>query len=69
MPERTIIPGGIANYCYDLTKDFNQFYHDYSILSADTEAEKTTRLVIAANVAKIIKNGMELLGIEVPERM
>ena len=62
-------PGGIANYCYDLTKDFNQFYHDYSILSADTEAEKTTRLVIAANVAKIIKNGMELLGIEVPERM
>jgi arginine--tRNA ligase len=62
-------PAGIANYCYELTKDFNQFYHDYSILSASTEAEKLTRLVIAANVAKTIKNGMELLGIEVPERM
>ena len=62
-------PAGIANYCYELTKDFNQFYHDYSILNADTEAEKLTRLVIAANVAKTIKNGMELLGIEVPERM
>ena len=62
-------PAGIANYCYELTKDFNQFYHDYSILSADTDAEKVTRLVLASNVAKVIKNGMELLGIEVPERM
>ena len=62
-------PSGIANYCYELTKEFNQFYHDYSILNADTEDEKTTRLVLAQNVAKIIKNGMELLGIEVPERM
>ena len=62
-------PSGIANYCYELTKEFNQFYHDYSILNADTEAEKTTRLMIAKNVAKIIKNGMALLGIEVPERM
>lgn len=62
-------PAGIANYCYDLTKLFNQFYHDYSILSADTETEKLTRLVIAKNVAKTIKNGMDLLGIEVPERM
>lgn len=62
-------PSGIANYCYELTKEFNQFYHDYSILNADTEAEKTTRLVLAHNVAKVIKNGMELLGIEVPERM
>lgn len=62
-------PSGIANYCYELTKEFNQFYHDYSILNADTEAEKTTRLVLAQNVAKVIKNGMELLGIEVPERM
>ncbi|MGI6231781.1 MAG: arginine--tRNA ligase [Prevotella sp.] len=62
-------PAGIANYCYELTKLFNQFYHDYSILSADTEAEKITRLVLAKNVAKIIKNGMDLLGIEVPERM
>ena len=62
-------PSGIANYCYELTKQFNQFYHDYSILNADTEAEKQVRLVIAANVAKIIRNGMRLLGIEVPERM
>ena len=62
-------PAGICNYCYELTKDFNQFYHDYSILSADTEAEKRVRLMLAKNVAKVIKNGMELLGIEVPERM
>ena len=62
-------PSGIANYCYELTKDFNQFYHDYSILNADTETEKITRLMLAKNVAKVIKNGMELLGIEVPERM
>ena len=62
-------PSGIANYCYELTKEFNQFYHDYSILNADSEAEKITRLMIAKNVAKVIKNGMALLGIEVPERM
>lgn len=62
-------PAGIANYCYELTKDFNQFYHDYSILNAENENEKITRLIIAENVAKIIKNGMDLLGIEVPERM
>jgi arginyl-tRNA synthetase len=62
-------PAGIANYVYELTKDFNQFYHDYSILNADTETEKITRLVLANNVAKTIKNGMDLLGIEVPERM
>ena len=62
-------PSGIANYCYELTKEFNQFYHDYSILNADTETEKITRLMIAKNVAKVIKNGMALLGIEVPERM
>mgnify|MGYP001006823972 FL=1 len=62
-------PSGIANYCYELTKEFNQFYHDYRILNADTDDEKTTRIVLAQNVAKVIKNGMELLGIEVPERM
>lgn len=62
-------PSGIANYCYELTKDFNQFYHDYSILNANSEGEKTARLVLAANVAKTIKNAMQLLGIEVPERM
>lgn len=62
-------PSGIANYCYELTKAFNQFYHDFSILGAATDAEKTFRLVLAKNVAKIIRNGMALLGIEVPERM
>ena len=62
-------PSGIANYCYELTKDFNQFYHDYSILNASSEEEKTARLVLAANVAKTIKNAMQLLGIKVPERM
>ena len=62
-------PSGIANYCYELTKVFNQFYHDYSILNEEDEAKKATRLVIARNVAKILKNGMRLLGIEVPERM
>ena len=62
-------PSGIANYCYELTKEFNQFYHDYSILNAEDEKQKIVRLVLAKNVAKIIKNSMRLLGIEVPERM
>ena len=62
-------PSGIANYCYELTKDFNQFYHDYSILNAESGEAKTLRLALAKNVAKAIKNGMQLLGIEVPERM
>ena len=62
-------PSGIANYCYELTKDFNQFYHDYSILNAESDEAKTLRLALAKNVAKTIKNGMQLLGIEVPERM
>ena len=62
-------PSGIANYCYELTKVFNQFYHDYSILNEPDENIKAMRLVLARNVAKIIKNSMALLGIEVPERM
>ena len=62
-------PSGIANYCYELTKEFNQFYHDYSILKEDDVNKKAVRLVLAKNVAKVIKNGMALLGIEVPERM
>ncbi|MBQ8656071.1 MAG: arginine--tRNA ligase [Prevotella sp.] len=62
-------PSGIANYCYELTKVFNQFYHDYSILNEPDEQKRQLRLVIARNVAKILKNGMALLGIEVPERM
>ena len=62
-------PGGIANYCYELTKEFNQFYHDYSILHEDDGQKRRLRLVIARNVAKIIRNAMSLLGIEVPEKM
>ena len=62
-------PSGIANYCYELTKEFNQFYHDYSILKEPDAAKQQLRLVLARNVAKTIKNGMALLGIEVPERM
>ena len=62
-------PSGIANYCYELTKVFNQFYHDYSILNEPDMQKRETRLIIARNVAKILKNGMSLLGIEVPERM
>ena len=62
-------PSGIANYCYELTKVFNQFYHDYSILNEPDEQKKLFRLVLVKNVAKIIKNAMGLLGLEVPERM
>ena len=62
-------PSGIANYCYELTKEFNQFYHDYSILKEEDEQKRMFRLVLAKNVAKILRNGMALLGIEVPERM
>ena len=62
-------PSGIANYCYELTKLFNQFYHDYSILNEPDEQKKAVRLMLARNVAKIIRSGMGLLGIEVPERM
>ena len=62
-------PSGIANYCYELTKVFNQFYHDYSILNEPDAEKRAVRLMLAKNVAKIIKSGMGLLGIEVPERM
>ncbi|WP_085536890.1 arginine--tRNA ligase [Massilibacteroides vaginae] len=62
-------PAYIANYIYDLVKEYNQFYHDYSILREENEALKVFRLVLSANVAKVVKSGMELLGIEVPERM
>lgn len=62
-------PSTIANYCFDLTKEFNQFYHDYSILREEDEQKKIFRLMLSANVAKIIRLGMGLLGIEVPERM
>lgn len=62
-------PACIANYVYDLVKEFNQFYHDYSILNEADESVKKMRLVLSANTAKIIKSGMSLLGIKVPERM
>ena len=62
-------PSVIANYCYDLVKEYNQFYHDFSILKEEDEAKKMFRLVLSKNVAQIVKNGMGLLGIEMPERM
>ena len=60
-------PSGIANYCYELTKEYNQFYHDFSILREEDEAKKVFRLVLSKNVAKVVALG--LLGIEMPERM
>lgn len=62
-------PSIIANYVYDLVKEYNQFYHDFSILREENEELKTFRLVLSANVAKVINLGMDILGIEVPERM
>ena len=62
-------PSVIANYCYDLVKEYNQFYHDFSILREENEAVRQFRLMLSAEVAKIVKLGMGLLGIEVPERM
>ena len=62
-------PSAIANFCYDLTKEYNQFYHDYSVLREEDEAKRQFRLVLSANVAKVIRLGMSLLGIEMPERM
>ncbi len=62
-------PSTIANYCYDLVKEYNQFYHDFSILKETDEKKKLFRLVLSANVAKVIRLGMGLLGIEMPERM
>ena len=59
----------IADYAYDLVKEYNQFYHDFSILREENEEVKEFRLVLSANVAKIVKSAMSLLGIEVPERM
>lgn len=62
-------PALIANYVYDLVKEYNQFYHDFSILKEENEAVKIFRLLLSANVAKVVRTGMSLLGIEVPERM
>lgn len=65
----TYSPALIANYTYDLVKEFNQFYHDYSILHEPDADKRDMRLLLSANVAKVIKNGMNLLGIDVPDRM
>ena len=62
-------PSVIANYVYDLVKEYNQFYHDFSILREENEAVKVFRIVLSVNVAKVVRLGMELLGIEVPDRM
>jgi arginyl-tRNA synthetase len=62
-------PALIANYIYDLAKEYNQFYHDFSILREENAAVKTLRLALSHNAAKVIRSGMALLGIEVPERM
>ena len=62
-------PSIIANYAYDLVKEYNQFYHDYSILREEDEARKVFRLVLSRNVGKVVRLAMGLLGIEVPERM
>lgn len=62
-------PSVIANYTYDLVKEYNQFYHDYSILREENEQVKIFRLALSVNVGKIIKEAMGLLGIDVPERM
>ena len=62
-------PSTIANYCYELTKEYNQFYHDFSILKEEDEDKKLFRIILSKTVAKILKEGMGLLGIEMPERM
>ena len=62
-------PSMIANYCYDLVKEYNQFYHDYTILGEQDEQKKQLRLALSMQVSNIIRTGMGLLGIEVPERM
>lgn len=62
-------PSAIANYVYDLVKEFNQFYHDFSIMHEEDAARKLFRIVLTANVGKVVRLGMGLLGIEVPDRM
>lgn len=66
---RIYSPSLIANYVYDLVKEYNQFYHDYAILREEDARVRAFRLMLSANVAKVIKTGMGLLGIEVPDRM
>lgn len=65
----TYSPAVIANYCYELVKEYNQFYHDHSILAESDEAKRNFRLILSSTVAKVAKTGMGLLGIHMPERM
>ena len=62
-------PSCIANYCYDLVKEYNQFYHDFSVLKEEDDKKRIFRIALSAAVGQVVKNGMGLLGIEVPERM
>ena len=62
-------PSCIANYCYELVKEYNQFYHDFSVLREPDEKKRRFRIALSAAVSQVIRNGMGLLGIEVPERM
>ncbi len=62
-------PSCIANYCYDLVKEYNQFYHDFSVLKEEDKAKQVVRLALSEAVSKVVRNGLGLLGIEVPERM
>ncbi len=62
-------PSSVAAYCYDLVKEYNQFYHDFSILREEDAKKRAFRLVLSKNVAKVVRLGMSLLGIEMPERM
>ena len=66
---RTYNPSLLANFLYDLAKEFNQFYHDHSILNAEQHDRVSLRLLLVEAVSRIIESGMDLLGIEVPERM
>ena len=62
-------PALIANYCYDLAKEFNQYYHDYSILREEDSNIRSQRLAMASAIAKTLVKGMDILGIQLPERM
>ncbi len=66
---RSLSPALIANYCYDLAKEYNQFYHDYSILREEDMAVKALRLELSSVVARTLRSAASLLGIEMPERM
>ena len=66
---RSYSPALIANYCYDLAKEYNQFYHDYPILKEEDTARRNLRLLLSYTVARTLKSAASLLGMEMPERM